>query len=169
MVICRKLKYLTCVSSLSVTSVFFPQVQILLKLWRNGFSLDDGELRSYSDPINAQFLESVKRGWVKIAILLRHILQVKWRKLFSLKDWNYQKLKVSAMFAPIKWVSYLSSDAEYLKIWNVLVPYSYRLLVLCILLVISRLIFFLHFSFHVICYFEMKPICKTIGHLWLLK
>ncbi|XP_052560492.1 UBX domain-containing protein 2B isoform X4 [Tympanuchus pallidicinctus] len=37
-------------------------VQILLKLWRNGFSLDDGELRSYSDPINAQFLESVKRG-----------------------------------------------------------------------------------------------------------
>ncbi|XP_019612512.1 UBX domain-containing protein 2B isoform X1 [Rhinolophus sinicus] len=37
-------------------------VQILLKLWRNGFSLDDGELRPYSDPTNAQFLESVKRG-----------------------------------------------------------------------------------------------------------
>ncbi|XP_048363845.1 UBX domain-containing protein 2B isoform X2 [Sphaerodactylus townsendi] len=37
-------------------------VQILLKLWRNGFSLDDGELRSYSDPVNAEFLESVKRG-----------------------------------------------------------------------------------------------------------
>uniref|UniRef100_A0A6J0V940 UBX domain-containing protein 2B n=1 Tax=Pogona vitticeps TaxID=103695 RepID=A0A6J0V940_9SAUR len=37
-------------------------VQILLKLWRNGFSLDDGELRPYTDPANAQFLESVKRG-----------------------------------------------------------------------------------------------------------
>ncbi|XP_048214571.1 UBX domain-containing protein 2B isoform X2 [Perognathus longimembris pacificus] len=37
-------------------------VQILLKLWSNGFSLDDGELRPYSDPANAQFLESVKRG-----------------------------------------------------------------------------------------------------------
>ncbi|XP_053415380.1 UBX domain-containing protein 2B isoform X2 [Nycticebus coucang] len=37
-------------------------VQILLKLWSNGFSLDDGELRPYSDPTNAQFLESVKRG-----------------------------------------------------------------------------------------------------------
>ncbi|KAM5280853.1 UBX domain-containing protein 2B isoform 2-T2 [Ctenodactylus gundi] len=37
-------------------------VQILLKLWSNGFSLDDGELRPYNDPINAQFLESVKRG-----------------------------------------------------------------------------------------------------------
>ncbi|XP_053785999.1 UBX domain-containing protein 2B isoform X1 [Desmodus rotundus] len=37
-------------------------VQVLLKLWSNGFSLDDGELRPYSDPTNAQFLESVKRG-----------------------------------------------------------------------------------------------------------
>uniref|UniRef100_A0A8C3LS37 UBX domain-containing protein 2B n=1 Tax=Chrysolophus pictus TaxID=9089 RepID=A0A8C3LS37_CHRPC len=43
-------------------------VQILLKLWRNGFSLDDGELRSYSDPINAQFLESVKRGEIPVEL-----------------------------------------------------------------------------------------------------
>ncbi|XP_027575229.1 UBX domain-containing protein 2B [Pipra filicauda] len=43
-------------------------VQILLKLWRNGFSLDDGELRSYSDPINAQFLESVKRGEIPMEL-----------------------------------------------------------------------------------------------------
>ncbi|KAM8810421.1 UBX domain-containing protein 2B [Eudromia elegans] len=43
-------------------------VQILLKLWRNGFSLDDGELRSYSDPINAQFLESVKRGEIPLEL-----------------------------------------------------------------------------------------------------
>ncbi|OXB66733.1 hypothetical protein ASZ78_005708 [Callipepla squamata] len=45
-----------------------PKVQILLKLWRNGFSLDDGELRSYSDPINAQFLESVKRGEIPVEL-----------------------------------------------------------------------------------------------------
>nr|XP_033789841.1 UBX domain-containing protein 2B isoform X2 [Geotrypetes seraphini] len=37
-------------------------VQIVLKLWKNGFSLDDGELRSYTDPRNSQFLESIKRG-----------------------------------------------------------------------------------------------------------
>ncbi|NWH60375.1 UBX2B protein, partial [Geococcyx californianus] len=43
-------------------------VQILLKLWRNGFSLDDGELRSYSDPTNAQFLESVKRGEIPLEL-----------------------------------------------------------------------------------------------------
>uniref|UniRef100_A0A8C4J956 UBX domain-containing protein 2B n=1 Tax=Dromaius novaehollandiae TaxID=8790 RepID=A0A8C4J956_DRONO len=41
---------------------------ILLKLWRNGFSLDDGELRSYSDPTNAQFLESVKRGEIPVEL-----------------------------------------------------------------------------------------------------
>ncbi|XP_075682330.1 UBX domain-containing protein 2B isoform X3 [Rhinoderma darwinii] len=39
-----------------------PDMQIVLKLWNNGFSLADGELRSYTDPVNAQFLESVKRG-----------------------------------------------------------------------------------------------------------
>lgn len=43
-------------------------VQILLKLWSNGFSLDDGELRSYTDPTNAQFLESVKRGEIPLEL-----------------------------------------------------------------------------------------------------
>ncbi|KAM8966457.1 UBX domain-containing protein 2B [Pelodytes ibericus] len=43
-------------------------VQILLKLWSNGFSLDDGELRSYTDPINAQFLESIKRGEIPVEL-----------------------------------------------------------------------------------------------------
>lgn len=35
-----------------------------LKLWKNGFSIDDGELRSYDTPENAEFLASVKRGEV---------------------------------------------------------------------------------------------------------
>lgn len=35
---------------------------VILKLWRDGFSLNDGELRSYTDPVNKDFLESVKRG-----------------------------------------------------------------------------------------------------------
>ncbi|KAB1256520.1 UBX domain-containing protein 2B [Camelus dromedarius] len=44
------------------------KVQVLLKLWSNGFSLDDGELRPYSDPTNAQFLESVKRGEIPVEL-----------------------------------------------------------------------------------------------------
>lgn len=46
-------------------------VQILLKLWSNGFSLDDGELRPYNDPTNAQFLESVKRGEIPLELQRR--------------------------------------------------------------------------------------------------
>lgn len=36
--------------------------QVTLKLWQDGFSLDDGDLRGYTDPRNKDFLESVRRG-----------------------------------------------------------------------------------------------------------
>lgn len=36
--------------------------EIILKLWRDGFSVNDGEIRSYTDPINREFLESIKKG-----------------------------------------------------------------------------------------------------------
>uniref|UniRef100_A0A2K6LVF6 UBX domain-containing protein n=2 Tax=Rhinopithecus TaxID=542827 RepID=A0A2K6LVF6_RHIBE len=39
-------------------------VHVVLKLYKSGFSLDNGELRSYRDPSNAQFLESIHRGEV---------------------------------------------------------------------------------------------------------
>lgn len=39
-------------------------VHVVLKLWKTGFSLDNGDLRSYQDPSNAQFLESIRRGEV---------------------------------------------------------------------------------------------------------
>ena len=34
-----------------------------MKLWRNGFSIDDGELRQYTEEENRQFLDSIKRGY----------------------------------------------------------------------------------------------------------
>ncbi|XP_018411893.1 PREDICTED: NSFL1 cofactor p47 isoform X1 [Nanorana parkeri] len=48
-------------------------VHVVLKLWKNGFSLDEGELRSYQDPSNAQFLESIRRG--EIPVELRRLAQ----------------------------------------------------------------------------------------------
>ncbi|NP_001080187.1 NSFL1 (p97) cofactor (p47) L homeolog [Xenopus laevis] len=48
-------------------------VHVVLKLWKNGFSLDDGELRSYQDPGNAQFLEAIRRG--EIPADLRRLAQ----------------------------------------------------------------------------------------------
>ncbi|KAM5135900.1 NSFL1 cofactor p47 [Mantella aurantiaca] len=48
-------------------------VHVVLKLWKDGFSLDEGELRSYQDPSNAQFLESIRRG--EIPAELRRLAQ----------------------------------------------------------------------------------------------
>lgn len=39
-----------------------PQNVKVLKLWRQGFSINDGELRMYDDPTNKEFLQSVMRG-----------------------------------------------------------------------------------------------------------
>uniref|UniRef100_W5MG07 NSFL1 cofactor p47 n=2 Tax=Lepisosteus oculatus TaxID=7918 RepID=W5MG07_LEPOC len=43
-------------------------VHVVLKLWKTGFSLDNGELRSYSDPENSQFLESIRRGEIPVEL-----------------------------------------------------------------------------------------------------
>ncbi|CAG9863583.1 unnamed protein product [Phyllotreta striolata] len=40
-----------------------PQpAKVTLKLWQNGFSVNDGELRSYSDPGNREFLDAIRQG-----------------------------------------------------------------------------------------------------------
>lgn len=36
--------------------------ETILKLWHNGFSLDDGPLRAYDDPENEKFLSAIRRG-----------------------------------------------------------------------------------------------------------
>ncbi|XP_063983054.1 NSFL1 cofactor p47 isoform X2 [Diachasmimorpha longicaudata] len=35
---------------------------ITLKLWRDGFTINDHEIRSYTDPQNREFLDAIKRG-----------------------------------------------------------------------------------------------------------
>lgn len=35
---------------------------VILKLWRQGFSINDGELRSYEEQANKEFLESIMKG-----------------------------------------------------------------------------------------------------------
>ena len=37
---------------------------MVLKLWKNGFSIDDGPLRDFKDPANKEFLDSVSKGFV---------------------------------------------------------------------------------------------------------
>ncbi|XP_060068216.1 NSFL1 cofactor p47-like [Ylistrum balloti] len=40
------------------------QVDMVLKLWKDGFSVDNGELRDFHNPTNKEFLDSVSRGEV---------------------------------------------------------------------------------------------------------
>ena len=35
---------------------------VVLKLWKTGFSLDEGPMRDYQNPANKEFLEYIKRG-----------------------------------------------------------------------------------------------------------
>jgi len=37
-------------------------IEVTLRMWKNGFSIDDGQLRPYDDPDNRDFLRSVQRG-----------------------------------------------------------------------------------------------------------
>ncbi|KAM3617995.1 uncharacterized protein V6R79_013717 [Siganus canaliculatus] len=46
-------------------------VHVVLKLWKTGFSLDDGELRNYNDPGNANFLEAIRRGEIPLELRQR--------------------------------------------------------------------------------------------------
>ncbi|KAL8614293.1 hypothetical protein ACOMHN_007631 [Nucella lapillus] len=40
------------------------QVDITLKMWKKGFSIGSGDVRSYDDPANKEFLDSIRRGEV---------------------------------------------------------------------------------------------------------
>ncbi|XP_048701604.1 UBX domain-containing protein 2A isoform X1 [Caretta caretta] len=44
------------------------EADIIIKLWKNGFTVNDGELRSYKDVANQQFLDSVKKGELPIEL-----------------------------------------------------------------------------------------------------
>lgn len=39
-------------------------VEITLRFWKNGFSVNDGPLRTYDDPKSQEFLHHVKHGLV---------------------------------------------------------------------------------------------------------
>lgn len=40
------------------------EVVVRLLMWENGFSLDDGPLRTLEDPQNAEFLKAIMKGYV---------------------------------------------------------------------------------------------------------
>ncbi|XP_014663837.1 PREDICTED: NSFL1 cofactor p47-like [Priapulus caudatus] len=45
------------------------QVEVVLKLWKDGFSVNDGNLRDYNDPENKDFLDSIHRGEIPLELI----------------------------------------------------------------------------------------------------
>ncbi|KAJ9592503.1 hypothetical protein L9F63_015820, partial [Diploptera punctata] len=43
--------------------------EVTLKLWKEGFSINDGQIREYNDPENREFLDSVRKGEVPVELV----------------------------------------------------------------------------------------------------
>jgi UBX domain-containing protein 1 len=54
--------YNFCLVSVTKTIITTTKKSNVLKLWKNGFTIDEGPLRSYEDPQNREFLESIQKG-----------------------------------------------------------------------------------------------------------
>ncbi|XP_023292502.2 NSFL1 cofactor p47 isoform X1 [Lucilia cuprina] len=61
---------------------------VVLKLWSQGFSIDDGELRLYDDPQNKEFLETVMRGEIP-----NELLEMGWLVNVDVEDHRHEDYK----------------------------------------------------------------------------
>lgn len=52
-----------------IICVFILQADTIITLWKNGFTINDGELRSYTDVANQRFLDSIKKGQVRFVFM----------------------------------------------------------------------------------------------------
>lgn len=43
-----------------------------MNVWENGFSIDDGPLRDFNDPVNQRFLQQITRGRIPDEITQQH-------------------------------------------------------------------------------------------------
>ena len=44
------------------------QLDAVVKLWKNGFSVNDGPLRTFDDEENKEFLDSIRKGYVMASV-----------------------------------------------------------------------------------------------------
>jgi len=49
-----------------------PPRQVMITMWANGFSVDDGALRDYHSPESAEFMDSIRHGHVPTELLALH-------------------------------------------------------------------------------------------------
>lgn len=64
---------------------------VSLKMWRTGFTVNDGPLRAYEDPANAEFLNSIRRRYKDVhsfTIFKRRLFGLWWWTEFCMANWN---------------------------------------------------------------------------------
>ncbi|XP_067136989.1 LOW QUALITY PROTEIN: NSFL1 cofactor p47-like [Centruroides vittatus] len=62
-------------------------IDMCLKLWNNGFSVGNGPLRGYDDPVNKDFLESIRRGEIPRELAI----QAKGEVNLSMEDHRHEE------------------------------------------------------------------------------
>lgn len=48
------------------------QQEVILKMWENGFSIDDGPLRTFNDPESRSFLQSIMQGHIPVELVRQY-------------------------------------------------------------------------------------------------
>ncbi|KAG8546199.1 hypothetical protein GDO81_019560 [Engystomops pustulosus] len=38
------------------------EAEVVIKMWKNGFTINDGQLRDYTDSASRQFMDSMRKG-----------------------------------------------------------------------------------------------------------
>ncbi|XP_014092297.1 NSFL1 cofactor p47 [Bactrocera oleae] len=70
---------------------------VVLKLWSQGFSIDDGELRLYDDPENKEFLETVMRGEIP-----HELFEMGWVVNVDVEDHRHEDYKRKTVLPKFK-------------------------------------------------------------------
>lgn len=60
--------FVSAVSASSSSSSRANAGSITLKLWQDGFTINDRQLRPYNDPANREFLDAIKRGEIPMEL-----------------------------------------------------------------------------------------------------
>nr|XP_015206906.1 PREDICTED: UBX domain-containing protein 2A [Lepisosteus oculatus] len=66
------------------------KAEVVVKLWKNGFTVNDEGLRSYSDDENQQFLDSIKKGELPLELERAFVDEELEVKVEDLKDEMYK-------------------------------------------------------------------------------
>ena len=71
-----------------------PETNCKITLYSNGFTMNDGPFRKFDDPVNQQFIDSLKNGYLKIPVCrnLIHTIVV----FLKNSEENIKKVSMSA-------------------------------------------------------------------------